>query len=75
MTMSKRNKETSTKLLPAGAVCERYSIDRRTLSRWMASAKLAMPAPVKINDRPYFNEAELEAWERSRVATSAGKAA
>ena len=56
--------------LPSTKVYERYGISRRTLSRWMADPYLGFPAPLTINNRHYFEECALEAWERQRIATS-----
>jgi len=56
------------RLLPAKQVTVRYGIVGRTLDRWLADDALRFPHPLIINKRRYFDEVELEAWERSRAA-------
>lgn len=58
----------SDALLPARVVWSRYGVTDRTLSRWLDDLKLSFPRPVLINSRRYWREADLVAWERSRVS-------
>jgi hypothetical protein len=58
--------------LSARKVWERYDIVDRTLDRWIANSAVGFPQPLVINNRRYFAESELVAWERRRAA---GKAA
>lgn len=51
----------STHMLPARAVCERYKISSRTLTRW--SERGDFPAPIRINARRYFDSSELDRWD------------
>ena len=44
--------------------CERFSITRRTLYRWMADE--TFPTPVVVNKRRYFKLADIEKWELQR---------
>jgi predicted DNA-binding transcriptional regulator AlpA len=58
--------------LPSGAVISRFGIHRRTLSRWMQSHELNFPKPLVINNRLYFKEAEIRAWEVDCARRRAG---
>jgi predicted DNA-binding transcriptional regulator AlpA len=65
-----RNSQQKIKL-PASAVCQRYGVVDRTLDRWLKNRELAFPKPLYINHRRYFDEAELEIWERKQAARKA----
>jgi hypothetical protein len=58
-------------ILPARAVWERYRVTGRTLDRWLANAELSFPRPIVINNRRYFDENQLIAWERARATQAA----
>lgn len=58
--------------LTSRAVAQRYNVCRRTISRWQASGELGFPAPLLINQRRYWREADLQAWEISRRADAEG---
>jgi hypothetical protein len=60
-------------LIPDARVAQRYGVHSITVGRWDANHELGFPAPVIINRRKYRRRAELEAWERSRVAERASK--
>jgi hypothetical protein len=51
------------KKLRSGAVCERYSITKRTLVRWVADPHLGFPQPLEINGIHYYEESELDAFD------------
>jgi hypothetical protein len=53
---------------PGKKVCGRYGIVDRTLDRWVADPEMGFPKPLVINNRRYFSEPELTAWERRRAA-------
>jgi len=36
-----------------------------SLWRWLRDTELGFPKPLRINDRRYWHESELVAWERS----------
>jgi predicted DNA-binding transcriptional regulator AlpA len=57
---------TDTSLIPTRQVCQRYSVNERTLDRWFKNDQLGFPKPILINKRRYYSEADLTAWERSR---------
>jgi len=46
----------------------RYDVTNRTLDRWIISEQRDFPKPIMINGRRYWDQAEVEAWERSRAA-------
>jgi predicted DNA-binding transcriptional regulator AlpA len=52
--------------LPDSQVCKRYGVSPMTLWRWDHNPEMNFPKPMRINRRKYRDEAELEAWERSR---------
>ena len=51
--------------LPTRALCARYDVVDRTIDRWLARELL--PPPIIINGRRYWDEAELEKFERARM--------
>ena len=57
----------TSKKLPTRAVCERYGVCDRTIARWQVNPKLNFPKPVVINNRKYFDDDQMTAWERSRA--------
>jgi predicted DNA-binding transcriptional regulator AlpA len=46
---------------------DRYGVATKTIDRWTADPTLGFPKPIHINTLPYWDLAELEAWERSRA--------
>jgi len=55
------------RLLPIRAMCARYGdVADRTIDRWTAAGIL--PAPLVINRRRYWDEAELERRERANLS-------
>jgi predicted DNA-binding transcriptional regulator AlpA len=46
---------------------KRYGVSTKSIDRWTQDPKLGFPQPIYINALPYWDEAELEAWERSRA--------
>lgn len=55
----------SEKYLSVEDVCDRYSIARNTLWRWIKRDP-EFPAPVIISSRRYFSEYDLQKWEAKR---------
>jgi len=49
----------------------RYGVSDMTLYRWRSDATLGFPAPISINRRNYWREAELIAWERAKAGRAA----
>lgn len=50
--------------LTSRALQERYGVADRTLDRWVESGIL--PEPMRINQRRYWDEEEIEARDRAR---------
>jgi MerR HTH family regulatory protein len=68
LNMTKRERAyraTKGKRLPIRALCARYSVVDRTIDRWLDRGLL--PAPLIINGRRYWDETELEEFERARM--------
>jgi hypothetical protein len=59
--------EVSDRKLTSGAVCARYSICGRTLSRWEQAAELEFPQPTVINRRKYYDELALTEWDQKQA--------
>jgi hypothetical protein len=59
--------EATSRKLPSRAVCERYSICGRTLSRWERATALEFPQPTVINRRKYYDADALIEWDRKRT--------
>ena len=45
---------------------ERYSVCRRTLTRWTEQVGLNFPKPLRINGRRYWKVDEISQWEEAR---------
>lgn len=69
-TTGRRSTGTAKKL-PARRVCQRYDVCDRTLDRWVADPKLNFPRPMYVNKRRYFDEDELDEFDRRQVKASA----
>jgi DNA-binding transcriptional MerR regulator len=60
------NASKGKRLLPIRAMCARYGdVADRTIDRW--TARGILPAPLVINKRRYWDEAELEQRERANM--------
>jgi hypothetical protein len=59
--------------LPARQVCDRYAICDKTLDRWCANPKLGFPQPMYVNKRRYFDEDELDEFDRRQTSRSNGR--
>ena len=51
--------------LTSRMLCERYNVVTRTIDRWTAAGIL--PAPLVINGYRYWDEDEVEQFERARM--------
>jgi len=60
--------KSGRRYLPDPQVAKRYGVSSMTLWRWDHDPHISFPKPIRINRRKYRDEAELEAWERSRAA-------
>ena len=51
-------------LTPNARLPGRYGVSDETIRRWKADPKLDFPKPAAvINDREYFDDDQLQAWE------------
>jgi predicted DNA-binding transcriptional regulator AlpA len=57
--------EPQEKLLPTRDLIARYSVVDRTIDRWIEAGIL--PQPIRINNRRYWRQSELEQCERNRM--------
>jgi hypothetical protein len=48
---------------------DRYAKSLKTIERWGKNQHMKMPPEYDFNGLPHRDEAELEAWERTRVAS------
>ena len=55
-------------LLPDRKVAERYKVVVRTVARWDEDPKLGFPKPVRIKNRKYRFEVELDEFDARRAA-------
>jgi predicted DNA-binding transcriptional regulator AlpA len=61
---------TPQKFLSGPDVCRRYAVRSMTIWRWLRDREINFPQPaMRIKDRRYWAEADLVAWERSRIPT------
>jgi predicted DNA-binding transcriptional regulator AlpA len=60
--------ETTSQLLPTRLVCKRYGVSDRTIARWERDQDLRFPQPIMINERKYYSEAALTAFDRAQAA-------
>jgi hypothetical protein len=68
--------EVTGRKIPSRMVQQRYSVSDRTLDRWLRDPKMGFPEPVYINRRRYFEEAELDDFDRAAARrVAAGSAA
>jgi predicted DNA-binding transcriptional regulator AlpA len=58
--------QTRKSYLTGPEVQRRYSVTKMTIHRWLADPRMGFPRPRKINNRNYFDEAELDAWDATR---------
>lgn len=54
-------------LLPTRVVARRYSVVGRSIDRWIDNPALGFPKPIRINGRNYFDEAELDEFDKRRA--------
>jgi predicted DNA-binding transcriptional regulator AlpA len=57
----------NTQLLPTRLVCKRYGVSDRTIARWERDPDLRFPQPLIINERKYYAEAALTAFDRAQA--------
>jgi predicted DNA-binding transcriptional regulator AlpA len=57
--------DSAERFLPARQVWERYGVTSMTLWRWLKSADLEFPQPMRIGRLRYWRVNDLVDWERS----------
>jgi hypothetical protein len=63
-----------TRFLGAGALCARYDVSRRTLSRWIVDPPSGFPASIVLRGRHLWRVDELQAWEVTLIKSAASTA-
>jgi hypothetical protein len=59
-------------LIPNAKLGDRYRVSGETIRRWKADPRLQFPKPAAvINDREYFDDDELQAWEAGTCSDGA----
>jgi hypothetical protein len=61
-------KKPGRRLLPDPEVCDRYGIHPSTLRNWDLNSALNFPKPIRINNRKFRDEEELNRFDRERAA-------
>jgi predicted DNA-binding transcriptional regulator AlpA len=62
------------RLLPDPQVCERYSVTGMTLWRWDHDPNLGFPKAIRIRNRKYRDERELDEFDRRQAEVSSDAA-
>jgi predicted DNA-binding transcriptional regulator AlpA len=62
--------DSAEQFLPARRVLERYGVSSMTLWRWLKSADLKFPQPIRIARNRYWKHSDLVAWERAQCGKS-----
>jgi hypothetical protein len=70
-TSGRRSPTRTARKLAARRVCQRYDVCDRTLDRWLLDPKLKFPKPMFVNKRRYFDENELDEFDRRQVKARA----
>ena len=65
----------SRRLIPDAQVRDRYGVHISTLYNWDRDPKLGFPKPIRINNRKFRDEAELDQFDRDRAANRDADAA
>ena len=60
--------KSARRLVPDPEVCRRYSVHATTLYNWDKNPDLGFPKPIRINNRKFRDEAELDKFDRARAA-------
>ena len=62
-------------LIPLPAVAKEFGVDPRTIRRWLKDETMALPPPLRINNRLYFQRRPLENWKTARAVGKKSEAA
>jgi predicted DNA-binding transcriptional regulator AlpA len=60
--------KSNRRLVPDAEVCSRYGIHVSTLRNWDQDPDLGFPRPIRINNRKFRDEGELERFDKARAA-------
>jgi hypothetical protein len=69
MSAKSQHAAKSRRFLTRRAQAARYSKSVKTIVRWTNDPRMGMPPEYDFRGLPHRDEAELEAWERTRVAS------
>jgi predicted DNA-binding transcriptional regulator AlpA len=61
-------KKSSRRLLPDPKVCARYGVHPSTLWNWDHDPEMKFPKPIRIKNRKYRDEEELDRFDRDLAA-------
>jgi hypothetical protein len=64
-------KKSQRRLMPDAEVLRRYQIHASTLRNWDLNPRLNFPKPIRINNRKFRDESELDRFDRDRAAERA----
>jgi hypothetical protein len=60
--------KVSRRLVPDAEVCRRYNVHTSTLRNWDLNPAMGFPKPIRINNRKFRDEAELDRFDAERAA-------
>lgn len=60
--------KSKRRLIPDPQVCRRYAIHTSTLYNWDKDPELGFPKPVRIKNRKFRDEDELDQFDAARAA-------
>jgi hypothetical protein len=60
--------------LPKRQTAARYGVLPRSIERWSADPKIGFPSPIKIGKRDYYDEDELDSFDKKRAQSRSVKA-
>lgn len=56
-------REMGRKYLSLAELTRRFGVTRQTVYKWMEMPSVALPDPVKIGNRNFFDIVQIEEWE------------
>jgi hypothetical protein len=60
--------KSNRRLIPDREVCRRYGVHIATVRNWDLNPALNFPKPIKINNRKFRDEVELDEFDKARAA-------
>ncbi len=67
--------ESGVLWVPSRQLAIEFGISRRTLSRWLRNAAIALPPPHRVNGRLYFERVAIDAWKTAIAVKAAARVA